>query len=227
LLLAACASGPAAGPVESQRKLDEEALVVHAAAIDAPEHARHWVVVQDGRVAASASLPDDAVRAAQQKGASAAHRFVFRPADRGTPLYRLAYLAEGGIVVGRRFLADLSLEATGTAGKPPVVRRKSGGTGVDLARAGRLVLEIASLDDSVRRTIDAAYDTDFDGGLLVTRDVAAALRLERFEIPGGAEVQVALGRPFRAHRATVIARIAALHAQGPAEVVYETAPLRK
>ena len=227
LLCGACASGPATDTIDAQRKLNEEALASNAAAIDATEHARRWVVVQKGIVVASASLPDDAVRAAQAKDAPASHRFVFRPGDRGTPLYRLAYLAEGGVVVGRRFLADLSLEAAGAAGRPPVVRRKTGGTGVDLAQTRRLVIEIASLDASVRRTISAAYDPDFDGGLLVTREVAAALHLERFEIPGGAQVQVALGRPFRAHRATVIAKIQALETSGPAEVVYETAPRRK
>jgi hypothetical protein len=65
-------------------------------------------------------------------------------------------------------------------------------------------------------------DPDFDGGLLVPREVAAEFGLERFEVPGLADVQVAMGRPFRAHRATVLARIAELAASGPAEALFET-----
>jgi hypothetical protein len=167
------------------------------------------------------------VRAAESSARDVPHRFVFRPEDRGARPMRLAYVAEGGIVVGRRFLAELSVESVGPPGRPPLLKRKGATRGVDLTRSPRLELELASLDGTAKEKVSAVYDPDFDGGLLLTRALAASLALERYEIPGGADVQVALGRPFRAHRATLVVNCPALQVSGFVEAVYETAPLRK
>jgi hypothetical protein len=224
LTLAACAATVRNRAVDEARARDEEALASHADELDAPDLAKQYVVVQDGDVAASASLADDAVRAAAEKSPSTPHRFVFRPTDRGTPLYRMAYLAEGGVVVGRRFLADVGYEP---AGRPTAVRAHGSRSVVDLGKTPRLAVEIATLDGAVRRIVDAVYDPDFDGGLLVPVAVAAELSLERFEIPGDAEIQVALGRPFRARRASALAKVPALAASGMVEVVYESTSTRR
>ena len=224
-LLAACSSGPKPDPVGDARRLDEDAVAARDA--DDPHDAGKWIVVQHGEAVAVASLPDDAVRAAELTSPDALHRFVYRPADRGQRLYRMAYVPDGGVAAGRRFLADLGLETTGPAGRATGLRRRGGAAGIDLTQTPRFAIEVASLDGSAHVTLAAAYDPDFDGGLLVPRAAASALHLERFEIPGGADVQVALGRPFSAARATAIVTVVALQTSGPAEVVFETAATRK
>ena len=219
-LLAACSMGPKADAVGDARRIDEDAVAAREA--DDPRDAGQWIVVQHGDVAAVASLPDDAVRAAEAKLPNAVHRFVYRPSDCGQRLYRMAYVPDGGVAAGRRFLADLGLQATGPAGRATGLIRRGGGDGIDLTRTPRFAIDVAALDGSAHVTLTAAYDPDFDGGLLVPRETAAALHLERFEIPGGADVQVALARPFHAARATAIVTVTALQTSGPAEVVFET-----
>jgi hypothetical protein len=224
-LLAACSTGPKPDAVVDARRRDEDAVAARDP--DDPRDAGKWIVVQHGEAVAAASLPDDAVRAAEQSSPDALHRFVYRPSDRGQRLYRMAYVPDGGVAAGRKFLADLGLEATSSAGRAAGLRRHGGGAGIDLTQTPRFAIEVASLDGSARVQLAAAYDPDFDGGLLVTRAAAAALHLERFELPGGADVQVALGRPFTAARATAIVTVSALQTSGPAEVVFETpAPKR-
>ncbi len=228
LVAAACATSTRESPaLEDARRKDDEWVAANAATLDGAPYAKRWVVVQEGGIVGAAALPDDAVRAAESTARDVPHRFVFRPEDRGTRPMRLAYVAEGGIVVGRKFLAELSVESVGPPGRPPLLKRKGGTRGVDLSRSQRLEIELTALDGSAHEKVSAAFDPDFDGGLLLTREAAAALSLERFEIPGGADVQVALGRPFRAHRATLSAKCPALQVSGLVEAVYETAPLRK
>jgi hypothetical protein len=227
VVLGACGTTAVTGVVEDARARDEAVVAARADEFDAPPLAERYIVVQDGDVAATARFADDAIGAAWAKSPTTPHRFVFRPADRGTPLYRMAYVADGGVVAGRRFLEALGLEAVGAPGQPPVVRAKGARTGVGLGTPPRLAVEIATLDGAARRTIDAVYDPDFDGGLLVPVAVAAELALERYEVPGDAEVQVALGRPFLAHRATALAECATLSASGTVEVVYERTSPRK
>jgi len=219
-LLAACAVSQRADPVGDARRVDQDAVAARDA--DDPLDAGRWIVVQHGGVAAVASLPDDAVRAADAESPDALHRFVYRPSDAGRHLYRMAYVPDGGVAAGRRFLADLGLATTGPAARPTGLHRADGGAAIDLGRVPRFEIEIESLDGAARVTLTAAYDPDFDGGLLVPRQTAAALRLERFEIPGGADVQVALGRPFNAARATAVVTVPELQTSGPAEIVFET-----
>jgi hypothetical protein len=224
-LLAACRSAPAGDPAADARRADESAVVQFASEIDGPDHAGWWVVVQDGAVAAAGVTPDEAVRAVPEDRAAPAHRFVFRPTDRGPREYRMAYLAEGGIVAGRRFLADLGLETVGL-GPDTSLRRAGGNRAAPLAGGRRFTFEIAAPGVSAHRTLTAVLDPDFDGALVLPRPVARELGLERFEVPGTADVQVALARPFRAHRATAHVRIAELDTGGLAEVLFETAPLK-
>jgi len=223
LALAACSSAPRPKTVEAARKLDADAVAAASAQIDETPPQR-FVVVQWGKIVASASLPDDAVRAAERDEKDALHRFVFRRADRGPKLYRMAYVAEGGVVAGRRFLSDLGLEVSVTPGKPPMLRKKGAAQWTDLAGSPRFDVAVATLDGAVRETFSAAFDPDFDGGLLLPADAAVRLALERYEIPGDAEVQVALGRPFAARRATVLVRVDLLHAAGPVEAVCRVPP---
>jgi hypothetical protein len=224
VLLAACASGPRTDPVAEARQRDVEALA--APETETPDDPRHWIVVQDGAVAAVASFVDDAVRAAQEKAPDPVHRFVFRPADRGDRMYRMTYLPDGGIVVGRRFLEDLGLETTTAAGRATGVRRRDGGTPIDLTRTPRIAVDVTSLDGADSVSLTAAYDPDFEGGLLVPRSTAAALHLERAETPGRTDVLVAIARPFSAIRATAFVHVPDLQVSGPAEVLFETAPRR-
>jgi hypothetical protein len=226
-LAAGCASAKRLS-VADARRADEEAVAANAAVIDSPEHAKHWIAVQNGAIAGTSALPVDAVGQAASKDPDVLHRFVFRPGERGPKSARLAYIAEGGVVAGPALLASLGLTAKASApGRPRVIRARVGGGSLDLATTPRLVLELRTLDSSATTTVSAAYDPDFDGPLLVTDAVAEALRLERFEIPGGCDVQVAVSRPFLAHRATVIAHLEALNATAPAEVVFEGAGQRR
>ena len=224
-LLAACRSAPAGDPAGGARKIDEAAVVQFASDIDGPDHAGWWVVVQDGAIAAAGVTPEDAVRAVPEDRAAAAHRFVFRPQDRGPREYRMVYLAEGGVVAGRRFLADLGLETVGL-GRDTSLRRAGANRTAPLADGRRFAFEIAAPGASAGRTLTAVLDPDFDGPLVVPRSVARELGLDRFEVPGIADVQVALARPFRAHRSNARVRIAALDAGGLVEVLFETAPLK-
>jgi hypothetical protein len=225
-LLAACSSTPKGDPAGDARRADEDAVAVRATDLDGPGYAGRWVIVQDGDVAAAGATLADALHAVPPGRAAPAHRFVFRPQDRGPREYRMVYLAEGGIVAGRKFLADLGLETVG-AGAETSLRRR-GGTRTALLEDGRrLTLEVAAPDGSARRTVTAVCDPDFDGTLVLPRAVATELGLECFEVPGTADVQVALARPFLAHRALADVRLPALDAGGPAEVLFETAPLRK
>jgi len=220
--LAGCGVTASTKAVDAARERDEECLSARAADFDGPAFAGKYVVVQDGEVAATATLADDAAREAAKKDAGPPHRFVFRPSDRGaTPAYRMAYLAEGGVVVGKKFLQTLGIESgrlLDAAEMRPVHLK--------LLVTPHVKIDVETLDGSARRTIDAVYDPDFDGSLLVPVAVASALSLQRFEIPGEADVQVALGRPFRARRALVIAKVAGIAASGAVEVEYE-APLKK
>lgn len=225
-LLAACTSTLKGDATGDARRADEDAVAIGAGDIDGPKYAGRWIVVQDGEIAASAATPADAVHAAPASTAAPAHRFVFRPQDRGPREYRMAYLAEGGVIAGRRFLADLGLETVGLGAEMSL---RSVGTNrtAPLDDGRRLTLYVAAPDGSAHGTVTAVYDADFDGSLVLPRTVALELGLQRFEVPGTADVQVALARPFRAHRAVVDVRIASLDVHGFSEALFETAPIRK
>jgi hypothetical protein len=231
-LLAACASSPAPDLAGDARRVDDDAVAALAAEIDDPKFAGRWIVVQDGEIAGSGSTPVDAVHAAhavQESGPerpAPVHRYVFRPPDRGPREYRMAYLAEGGIVAGRGFLQQLGLETVGL-GAQTSLRRKGDTRTAPLSGGRTFTIDVAAPGGASATTLSAVLDPDFDGTLVLPRAVALGLALQLFEIPGTADVQVALARPFRAHRAVVDVRIVSLGAAGRTEALFETAPLRK
>jgi hypothetical protein len=225
-LLTACASALKVDAAADARRADEDAVAMHAADLDGTAYAGKWVVVQDGDIAASSATPAEALRGAPSPPHAPAHRFLFRPQDRGPRDFRMAYVAEGGVVAGRRFLADLGVETVG-AGSETSLRQRGGTRAALLDDGRRFTFDVAPPDGSAHRTVSAVLDPDFDGTLLLPRAVALEMGLELFEVPGTADVQVALGRPFRAHRAVVAVRLPALDASGLAEALFETAPLRK
>ena len=125
-VLAAAVAAPgcaSVGNLDAARVKDLECVDAQNAAF-AEKNARSWIVVEGGEVAAISPAADDAVRAAAANRASSAptpHRFVYRPADRGARLSRLAFLPEGGLVAGRQFLAGLGyrVASVGVAGVSP------------------------------------------------------------------------------------------------------------
>ncbi len=201
LLLAAAGCVSATGRVATARDRDDAALV----AKPWPEGA-HVVVVADGTVAAA-----DDLAAAWGLAPGAAHRYAFVPGSEGDRAYRMAYLPASGTVLGHAFATALGIEIRREAdGSPALVR--------DLRRIaatdGAVTLRVEAPDGSRAATLRVVVDPDFDGPLLVPPDVAAALGLSRFEVPGTADVTVALGRPFFARRAQVRVDLGALGVAG-------------
>lgn len=220
---AGCASEP---PADAARRRNRE-FVEREGDAAAAKFPGRFLVVQGGALVAQASLPDDAIRVADRRDPDAPHRFVYRPEDRGERLYRMAILPSGGRVAGRGLFTELGLDVAA----PP------GGTGIVLLREGRpfrlaaaesgtLRIEVASLDRRTSEVVTVAVDPDFDGGLLLDAATGARLRLERQEVPGAAEVQVALGRPFAARRARVLVRIPEADVRGVVEALVEAPPER-
>ena len=230
-VLAAAVAAPgcaSVGNLDAARVKDLECVDAQNAAF-AEKNARSWIVVEGGEVAAISPAADDAVRAAAANRASSAptpHRFVYRPADRGARLYRLAFLPEGGLVAGRQFLAGLGyrVASVGVAGpgRTLVLDRRGGRRSIDLAKRPLVRIDLTPLGGGPVTTIDVPLDPDFDGPLLLGADAAPSLDLDRAEIPGQAEVQVALGRPFNARRAFAAAKCPELDASGPVEVLVPT-----
>jgi hypothetical protein len=208
LALPACASAPT--DVEAQRKRDREFLATKAGDLfaDAP---RSYAIVQTGDAAGSGPTADDAARLAASKAPPGTlHRFIFRKDDAGDRLHRMTFLPEGGLVAGRAFLARLGYRVVSVGssgpGRPLVLERRGSRRTIDLAAHPRLSLELGPLAGTPVVPLDVPLDPDFDGPLLLPAALTAGLDLELAEIPGRAEVQVALGRPFEARRAWVVAR---------------------
>jgi len=223
-LLAACASDAEDPRIAQMRHVNQQFLDAEGATLVAA-HPGEVLVVQNGALAAHAALADDALRAAAEADPGAVHRFVLRPEDPGPRLCRMTFLPEGGRVAGRRVFEALGLRArlipgTGVLFGPPDRPTAFGGS-----EDGRVEIEVRPLDGSAVETLDVPVDPDFDGGLLLDRGTAARLGLERHEIPGRAEVQVVLSRPFDARRALVLVRVPQADASGVVEALVETPPL--
>lgn len=223
LLASACASSPSDETVDAARRANQEFLDREGAAI-AAAHPGRYLAVQGGSLAGAALLPDDAVRAAAGRDADPPHRFVFRAEDRGDRLYRMAFLPEGGRVAGRRVFEALGLRVQLLPGSGVLLGRPGRPWAFGAAPDGRLAIELRSLDRGTAETIDIAVDPEFDGGLLLDRGTAERLGLRRHEIPGRAEVQVALGRPFDARRALVLVSVPQASASGVVEALVEAPP---
>lgn len=219
--LVACAGGPTT--VDAARARNLEYVEGEATALG-ERHPERFVVIQRGGLAAAATAADDAVRAAERREAAPLHRYVFRPGDEGKRAYRMTFLPTGGVVVGRRFFEAFRARASWRPGKPLVVERLGTRRELDLEQTPRLGLIVETLDREQEIVISAVMDLDFDGALLIEPATAEALGLERFEIPGDADVQVALGRPFRARRALALVHVPLLQLDAVVEIAFETAP---
>ena len=222
-LLAACASSPSEEEVEAARRANTEFLQRQGAAL-AAEHAGKFLVVQGGDLAAESLLPDDAVRVAARRDPSPVHRFVFRPEDAGERLYRMTFLPEGGRVAGKAVFDALGLRVQLLTGSGVMIGRPGRPWAFGASPEGRLAIEVRSLDREHAETIEVAVDPEFDGGLLLDAETAARFGLDRDEIPGVAEVQVALSRPFAARRSLVLVSVPQVSASGVAEALVETLP---
>lgn len=155
-----------------------------------------WVVVAEGE---AAGAQDD--EKAYEVHADAVQRYVFRPGEAGDVRPRMAYLPTAPIVAGRGFAESLGLtlrrDASGATVLGRDVRR------VRAAPGEKILVRIATPDGRFESPAAVLLDPDFHGPLLVSRAIAEELGLRRFEIPGEARMDVALGRPFRARRARV------------------------
>jgi hypothetical protein len=232
--LCGCASG--GGDVDGQRRKDEEFLATKAGDLF-EKKPRSWAVVQGGEAVASGPTADDAVRLAAGRPATSGgasspvvHRFVFRKDDPGARLHRLAYMPDGGLVAGRQFLSDLGFRVVSSGssgrGRPLVLEHRGARRTIDLAERPRLRIEVGPLagaTDTAAAPLDVPLDPDFDGPLLLPDAATPDLALDLAEIPGRAEVQVALGRPFAARRAWVAVTCPDLGVGGVVEVLV---PLR-
>ncbi|MCE9638010.1 MAG: hypothetical protein K8T90_20100 [Planctomycetes bacterium] len=204
--------------------------VANTAANVAARSPRTWLAVQGGYAIATGPTADDAVRAANRAAPLPFHRFVFRKDDAGDRLHRLAFLPAGGLVAGRKALADLGLRVVGGSatgsGRPIVLERHGSRRTLDLAKTPRLRFDITPLGGTtaVALALDVTIDPDFDGPLLLPADIAKDLDLALAEIPGHAEIQVALGRPFEGRRAWVAVKCNALDASGAVETIVPDAP---
>ena len=204
-LLAGCSSLGDALP--AARRANQAAV----AGGDWPDDAT-WIVAARGTVAGAPDLPS-----ALAVDPHALHRYVFRPGEQGDVRLVLAFHPGRGVIAGRR-----AAEALG------VTFRRSAHGGTEVVRDVRrltaaedatITLHVAPVGGGKAFTVPAVVDPDFDGGLLVAPAVAAALDLGRFEIPGTADVQVALGRPFLGVRTRLHAAIPELGVEADLEAV--------
>ncbi len=187
LALTSCASH---ADLVAQARGTNDAFLAESGAQVRRDHAERFVAIQNGVVAATGATAAEAAERAADVDPDAAHRYVYRPdaADWTGPLggaaVYIAYVPEGGTVAGDA-LQPLFGAATDSA-----------------------ELHLTALDGRARVVVSAALDRRFEGTLLVSVATAERLRLERFELPGHVDVEVPLGRPFRARRAMVRVRTA-------------------
>lgn len=205
LLAPACAS--TADRVDRARSADDAAL----AATAWPEDAA-WIVAAAGTVTGA---PDLAAALATRP--DAAHRYVFRPGEQGDIRLTLAFHPGRGVVAGRAAARALGVTFR---------RRARGGTQVvrDVRRVdadddATIPLIVSPPGGGTSYSVPAVIDPDFDGALLVAPAVAERLGLRRFEIPGTADVHVALGRPFLGARTRLRAAIRELGVEAELEAV--------
>jgi len=203
-LLAACATAPS-------EDLAARARNDHAIRDGVPSAS--VVIVENGRLFEAEDLDAAYATVIEDR-----HRYVFEPGEEGDRDFTLAYLPSGGVVAGDAFTGSLGIE----------VREDAGGR-VTLVRDGRTLA--ANSDRTVAVTLSqpggarsemvlASVDPRARGALLVPRSVALRLAAPLSSIPGTTHVEVALGRPFAAHRARMLASLPGLDILDYVEIVY-------
>jgi hypothetical protein len=210
LVGSACAS--ITDRTEQEREINRQALTEEAARIAA---APGFVVVRAGQVYEGAETLTDALRTGR---AGVHHRFVFRPGEEGDVTYRMSFVP-AGTVAGRRFADALGIEVIPGASGALVLEQQ--GLSVRFARGQPRVLavDVAPASGGPGRRVQVHFDPAFDGPLVLDSQTAAALHLSGSEIPGEAAVTVALGRPFRGHRARVHVHVPDLAVESVIEVI--------
>ena len=171
-----------------------------------------WVAIADGEASPAASMEE-----AHQIAPLAPHRYVFQPAEAGDTRPRMAYLPASALIAGREFATKLGLTLRRDARGSAILTR--GEKRVAAEAGGSLLLRISAPDGSAATTAAVLLDPDFRGPLLISPPVAETLGLRRFEVPGRAHVDVALGRPFSARRARVLITIEELGVSGLVEAL--------
>jgi len=209
--------------IGAERRVNARALRMLAGEI-ADGNPDRFVIVQRGEIAAEGEDLAETLEEAAGHGVPD-HRFVFRPSESGKSLHRLAFVPQGGRVVGRVLLDALGVSVKKHAGGAITLSRRGAQVRLE-AGSGRLRVNLRTPDGRYHEEIDAWVDPKFDGPLLVDAAVAWGLRAERYEIPGGAEVEVPFGRPFLAHRSHVDVEFPDLRASGPSEILYKSVRMR-
>jgi hypothetical protein len=195
--------------------IDEKGDALFAEAGDPGDTGGPWIVIEDGRVAGTGATLDTALKLAGEP--LTVHRYVFRAADLAPAEVRVAFVPKDGMVAGRGLTDALGIDVDQGATGAVTLKRGSRRLRLDVAQGRRLRLVLSSLDRIHTRTLDVLFDPDFNGSLLLSADAAQRLGLARSERPGEGLVQVALGRPFAAQRATARVRVDALDAEGVVE----------
>jgi hypothetical protein len=194
--------------LSAARALDDSALATPSWPEDSI-----WVVIANGETAGA--LTEEKAHEIQPR---AAHRYVFRPGDTGDTRPRMAYLPTAALIAGRQFAESLGLtlrrDADGRAILTRDARRLTSEAG------GTVIVRVSAPDGSVESAAAVLLDPDFYGPLLLSPSIAEQLGLRRFEVPGVAHVDVALGRPFVARRARLIVRIEELDVAGPVRAIF-------
>lgn len=213
LLLTACAGAAEQRDAARRQNLAAASRLV----VESPV-----TVVSGGEVVAEAESVEEALSSLEDSGA---HRLWVVPAHSAGRLLPLVYLPAGGAVAGRELLESLGIRRTERTGRP--TRLRLGGKSIELdVERPHLDLELRPLEGGEPRHIRVPLQHDFPAALLLPTETFDELDADRSELSGIDEVQVALGRPFRARRALLRVRLPALGAEGIVPVVSETLPAR-
>jgi hypothetical protein len=171
-----------------------------------------WIVAAAGTVTGAPDL-----EAALGVHPDARHRYLFRPGEQGDTRLAIAYHPGRGVIAGRGAAEALGVTFRRSArGETLVIRDVRR---VEADRDATITLALAPVAGGKGYTVPVVIDPDFDGTLLLAPSVAATLGLHLYEIPGTADVHVALGRPFLGVRTRVHAAIPDLGVEADLEAV--------
>jgi len=172
-----------------------------------------WVVVAHGEVW-GAETEEEALLI----HATAPHRFVFQRGNAGDTRPRMAYLPTAALIAGQEFAAALGLKLRRNASGRAILTRDT--RRIAAEPGGTIIVHVEAPDGGDATAAAILLDPGFQGPLLVSPSVAERMGLRRFEIPGTARVDVALGRPFSARRARLRVTIERLGVNAAVETLF-------
>ncbi len=203
-LLAACASTPT-------EDLDARARNDHALRNGVPSAL--VVIVENGKLYEAEDLDAAYATIIEDR-----HRYVFSPGEEGDRGFTLAYLPAGGIVAGDAFAESLGLDVREDASGRITLAR---GDMTVATNADRTIAVTLSAPSGARsELVRVSIDPRARGSLLMPSGVALRLLAPLTSIPGTTHVEVALGRPFAAHRARLRVELPELDAEAYVEIAY-------